>query len=437
MSATTRETGWVLELALLGIGASYGQTRGFAMKVIFEFRISNFEFRLAEWWRAPYPRTLPLKVSMEEATGDARGWLIENRKSKIENRKSKIENRKFCSVPAAFSGAEVGQDEAGQDVGEEDPAADGEGGEIGAGGHLDDVVEAGVTHGLDITGPSPIGGDEGTGDPADSFGQGEDGAGEGQLKADEIDADERGMVGGFHLGGDAEAHAGHGGVYGEENAGLGEEIAGKMADGIDKEGHPEGLGGKESSEVDGLAGEERGGAEAGEFFLLKDGPLAGDLAGGIIRAHEGKKDDLKHDKPGDETADADGLEGEGGVRDELLEGILARDADEIGDLRQSVPGEDDDETREAEEEGKLEEELAVIAKKEAPLAGEQDAELGEPGGIPESGGILLVFRLHGCQLAGWKGIVDRRAVGGFVDGAGDGGLGIDEAGVIIGAMLAP
>jgi hypothetical protein len=37
MSATTRETGWVLELALLGIEARYGQTRGFAMKVIFEF----------------------------------------------------------------------------------------------------------------------------------------------------------------------------------------------------------------------------------------------------------------------------------------------------------------------------------------------------------------------------------------------------------------
>ena len=79
----------------------------------------------------------------------------------------------------------------------------------------------------------------------------------------------------------------------------------------------------------------------------------------------------------------------------------------------------------------------MIAEEEPPLAREQDAELREPGGTPEAGGILLVP--VSVAATGRLERYPRQAglSGGFVHGAGDGGLGIDEAGVVIGAMLAP
>jgi hypothetical protein len=43
-------------------------------------------------------------------------------------------------------------------------------------------------------------------------------------------------------------------------------------------------------------------ADAGEFFLLKNQPLRGDFAGGVVRAHEREKDDLKHDEARDEAS---------------------------------------------------------------------------------------------------------------------------------------
>ena len=93
-------------------------------------------------------------------------------------------------------------------------------------------------------------------------------------------------------------------------ASLGEQIAREMADGIDEKRHPERLGGQDEREVNRLACEKSRGPQPGEFFLLEDGALAGDFAGGIIRAHEGEQDHLEHHQSGDQAAHADGLQGE-------------------------------------------------------------------------------------------------------------------------------
>ena len=148
---------------------------------------------------------------------------------------------------------------------------------------LDDIVEASVPHRLQIAGPAPVGGDDGLGEPAKELRQREHGAGERQLETDEIDADERGVLGAAREAGDAEGQdGGHGGIDEEEDEGLGREIAGEAADGIDEDGHPERLRGDEAGEEDGLAREIAGDVEAGELFLFKNGALAGDLAGGIV-----------------------------------------------------------------------------------------------------------------------------------------------------------
>ena len=81
---------------------------------------------------------------------------------------------------------------------------------------MDDVVEAGVAHGLQHAGPAPVGGDEGARQPPEEFGEAEHGTGERELEADEVDGDEGGLLGRFHEAGDGEAGGGHGAVGEEE-----------------------------------------------------------------------------------------------------------------------------------------------------------------------------------------------------------------------------
>ena len=87
-------------------------------------------------------------------------------------------------------------------------------------------------------------------------------------------------------------------------------------------------------------------AQAGEFFLLENQPFAGDLARGVIRAHQREQDDLKHDQPGDEAAGVHAVELLHDFALHLLDDIAADRRGEAFHLRQAIQREDDDEERE-------------------------------------------------------------------------------------------
>ena len=61
------------------------------------------------------------------------------------------------------------------------------------------------------------------------------------MEADEVDGNERGLFGGFHQAGEAEADESEGGVDEDEEEGLGGEASVEADDEVNEEGHPDGL----------------------------------------------------------------------------------------------------------------------------------------------------------------------------------------------------
>jgi hypothetical protein len=278
-------------------------------------------------------------------------------------------------TPAAAAAAEVGEGEPGEEMEGEDGEAKEEGREGGLGHHLHDVVVAFAAHGLEDAGPAPVGGNEGAGDEVKGLREGEDGAGERELEADEVDGSEGGLFGRLEPGGEAEADGGHGAIDQSEEEDLLEEIAGEAADQMDEGTHPNGLGQDQDGEEGNLRGEVAGGAKAGEFFLLELGAFGGDFASGIVGPHEGQENDLKHDESGDETADAGGLDKEFTSVDELLDDGLVEAHLEIFDIREAIPSEDGDENGKAEKEGGLQGELNGVAEENDKAAFHEGEEL--------------------------------------------------------------
>ena len=155
-------------------------------------------------------------------------------------------------LPARIFAAGVGDDEAEEDVAAEPPDAERGLGNVGLRDLFHGLVKARVVHGLDEAGPAPVGGDEGLGEHAERLGQREHGAAQRELEADEIDGDERGLLGGFHQARKAEADGGERRIDEGEQDDLRGEAALELHDDIHENGHPHGLHEHEHAEEGGL-----------------------------------------------------------------------------------------------------------------------------------------------------------------------------------------
>lgn len=285
------------------------------------------------------------------------------------------------SIPLMAEATDPGEDEAGGEVEGEDGDREGRVGDDGGGdGEVEGDEVVGGAHGGELAGPGPVGGDEGLDKLLQGSGEGEDRAGQGELEADEVDAEEGGLLGGTEEGADRKADEGHGAIDEEEEEGAVGQGAGEVGEVVDKERHPEGLGTDEDAEEEGFAEQIGSGTQAGEAFLFIDEALARDFAGGVVGAHEGQEDDLEHHQTGDEAAEA-GLAFDGACLnvDGLEDGEVAM-ACGLGHGADAIVGEEDDEKGKAQQEGKVEEELGAVPQEKGEAAGEQDTELAEEGG---------------------------------------------------------
>ena len=116
--------------------------------------------------------------------------------------------------------AEPGSEETEDDVGPEDPKAQRCRGKLSLDDGLYDVVVTLAPERLQYARPAPVCGDEGTGEGAGPIRQREDRAGERKLEPDQVDRDERGLLGRSHHAGNRKADGGHRGICKQEEEEL-------------------------------------------------------------------------------------------------------------------------------------------------------------------------------------------------------------------------
>ena len=253
------------------------------------------------------------------------------------------------------------------------------------------------------------------------------------MEADEVDGNERGLFGGFHQAGEAEADESEGGVDEDEEEGLGGEASVEADDEVNEEGHPDGLDEDEDTEEAGFGSDVGGDADAGELFFFEDEAFASDFAGPVIGAHEGEEDDLEHHEAGDEASAFHEFAAEADFIFELFEDVARDDAVEVADLREAVEGEDDDEDGEADEESDLEIEARAIAEENLPTTGEEDGELGDRG----RGAVVGGREVYGWVWGAWFGGGFGGGFGGDGGGFGGGEGFVGFGGGVSGAMFLP
>ena len=149
---------------------------------------------------------------------------------------------------------------------------------------------------------------------------------------------------------------------------LRQEIAGKMADRVHEKSPSRPIARRPAARNAALLARKAEGRSPANFSFSKMARSPGDLARGVVRAHEREQDHLEHDQPGDKPR----RRARSGARTTRSPATAAGAFDEIAgeilDLRQADPGEDHDQTGKAEKQRELQRDLPAVAREKEPAA---------------------------------------------------------------------